>query len=629
MPRPSHLTRLTLTASLALAASATPAMPPQPGTPAHADSGTTETTADVSALLDRQYAGFLATMPQITSLLGLPGAAEAAHRLDDLSLQRRDQVRALMQAHLAQLQAINPDSLAGQARWSVDSAIWLYERQLALTAPDWAVSWLPMAGVYAVDHLFGPATVLAQFLTEQHTIASQEDAEAYLSRLQAVGHQLDQVIANIDRQSAHGVLPPRAALDAVADQLRSLMAPAPADSLFVTAMARHLDAVDSLDAAARAALLTRAQDAVITSVQPGYARLLARVDAARARQQDNHGVWALPGGDAWYDDALRWQTSTDLDADAIHAIGIREVARIDRAMDAILRAQGLTDGTVAERVQILQTAPEHTYPDTPAGRDEVIADIHAALEKIEPHLDAWFGRRPDAPLQVRPVPAHAQDSAPGGYYTPPSLDGTRPGVFYINLGVMDHARWALPTLAYHEGAPGHHFQIALGQSLTELPLLRRTLNPSAFTEGWALYTEQLAAEMGLYADDPLGDLGRLQAEMFRAVRLVVDTGLHRKRWPRAQAMAYMREHTGLPDNDVRIEIDRYLVQPGQACSYKMGHLRLVALRQRAEQALGDRFDIRAFHDLILGNGALPLAVVEHAVDDWIQAQLADASTGAG
>lgn len=575
---------------------------------------------DVDALVERQYADVLQEMPQVASLLGLPGAEESAHLLNDVSLSRREPMREMLAGNLAELRAIDRDAITGQQRWTWDTAVWMYERQAELAAPDWAVAWMALSGVYAVDHLFGIPTTLPQFLSEQHAIGSVADAEAYLSRLHAVDTQLGQVIDNLDLQAGKGVVPPRVSLESLATQVRTLLAPEPADSLFVTSMARRLEGVDGLDADGRAALLARAAEAVEASVYPGYTRLLARVGELLEAQPDNHGVWALPGGDAWYDAALRWNTSTGLDADAIHEIGVSEVARIEREMEAILRAQGLTDGSVAERVQVLQTDPAHTYSDDAAGRAEVIADIRAALDRIEPHLDTWFGTRPDAPLQVQPVPGYAQDSAPGGYYYPPALDGSRPGVFYINLGTLDHARWTLPTLAYHEGAPGHHFQIALGQSLTDLPLMRRTLNPSAFTEGWALYVEQLAAEMGVYEDDPLGDLGRLQAEMFRAVRLVVDTGLHRKRWSRDRAMTYMADKTGMSNNDVRIEIDRYLVQPGQACSYKIGHLRMVELRDRARDALGDDFDIRAFHDLLLGNGALPLAVVENAVDEWISAR---------
>ncbi|HEY9256257.1 MAG TPA: DUF885 domain-containing protein, partial [Stenotrophomonas sp.] len=246
------------------------------------------------------------------------------------------------------------------------------------------------------------------------------------------------------------------------------------------------------------------------------------------------------------------------------------------------------------------------------------ADIRHALDKLAPQVPKYFGHPPTQPLEVRLVPVESQATAPGAYYLPPAMDGSRGGLFFINLGNREaNTRWSLPTLTYHEGSPGHHFQISIGQTLKDLPLLRRSLNPSAFTEGWALYAEQLAAEMGLYQDDPWGDIGRLRAELFRSVRLVVDTGLHRKRWTPEQAIDYMHAQTGMSVPEVRTEVYRYLVQPGQACSYKVGHLKMVELRERARKQLGDRFDIRAFHDLVLDNGAMPLAVLEAAVDDWI------------
>ncbi|WP_342367068.1 DUF885 domain-containing protein [Lysobacter arenosi] len=343
-----------------------------------------------------------------------------------------------------------------------------------------------------------------------------------------------------------------------------------------------------------------------------------RLDEVIATRSGNRGVWALPDGKAFYDAALRWNTSTDLDADAIHRIGLQEVARIDKEVDALLVRQGLREGTVGERMQALNKDPRFLYADSDAGRAELVADIQRSLDKLQPRIPEYFGRVPTQRLEVRTVPVQAQATAPGGYYSPPAMDGSRPGVFFINLGDMAaNTRFSLPTLTYHEGSPGHHFQISLGQTLTGLPLLRRSLNPSAFSEGWALYAEQLAAEMGLYKDDPWGDLGRLRAEMFRSVRLVVDTGLHRKRWTPERAIDYMQAKTGMTEAEVRIEVYRYLVQPGQASSYKMGHLKMVELRQRAQKRLGKRFDIRAFHDLVLGNGALPLSVLEKAVDEWV------------
>ncbi|MDH5824317.1 DUF885 domain-containing protein [Luteimonas sp. RD2P54] len=441
-----------------------------------------------------------------------------------------------------------------------------------------------------------------------------------MARLRASGAKLDQLIANFDMQAAHGVVPPRVALEGAASQMRELLRPSAADSVFVGSLARRLDAVDGIDPSLRSHLLESAAEAVRESTNPGYARLLARVEEALAEQPHSHGLWAVPEGDAYYDAALRWYTSTELDPEQVHRIGLAEVARIETEMDAILRGQGLEQGSLVARLDLLAGDPAHRFEDSQAGRDALLAEVRAILDRAEPAFPELFGRIPSQPLEVRPVPEYAQDASPGGYYFPPAMDGSRPGTFFINLGSMDMPRWSLPTLVYHEGAPGHHFQIALAQTMDELPTLRRSLNPSAFSEGWALYAEQLMAEQGAYRDDPLGDLGRLQAEMFRAVRLVLDTGLHRKRWPPERAIAYLRDKTGMGEAEARTEVHRYLVQPGQASSYKIGHLKLVELRERARRRLGDDFDIRAFHDLVLGNGALPLAVVERAVDAWIAEQ---------
>nr|WP_254622150.1 DUF885 domain-containing protein [Stenotrophomonas sp. GbtcB23] len=459
---------------------------------------------------------------------------------------------------------------------------------------------------------------MPQFFDNQHAVTDVRSARTYIARLSAMGTKLDQVRANLDLQAAQGVVPPEVALTGAANQFRTLLAPAPKDSLWVASLRRKLDALPAVPAAERAALIEQATVAVRDSVNPGYQRLLDRVQALQATHPGNKGMWALPHGDAYYDAALRWYTSTDLGADAIHQIGLDEVARLEKSMDTRLRELGLREGSVAERITQMRTDPRYRYADSDAGRKELLGDIEQRLRDLDPLLPTYFGHLPPQKLVVLPVPAHMQATSPGGYYYPPAMDGSRPGTFYINLGdIESNTRWSIPTLTYHEGAPGHHFQISIGQTLTDLPLLRRSLNPSAFSEGWALYAEQLVAEAGVYKDDPAGDIGRLQAEMFRSVRLVLDTGLHRKRWTPEQAIAYMQQKTGMKASDVRIEVNRYLVQPGQASSYKMGQLRLLALRAKAQKQLGDRFDIRAFHDLVLGNGALPMTVVEQAVDAWV------------
>ncbi|HYG06310.1 MAG TPA: DUF885 domain-containing protein [Stenotrophomonas sp.] len=587
---------------------------------AAAPAATVPAPASLGALLDAQTQRVVVRDPELRTVLGISGdGIDLTGQLTDVSLARREVLRKMLQDNLAELQQRAAQApVTGQDRWSLGLARWFYQTQMDMMAPDWAPAWLPAgATTYAVDQLFAIPVTLPQFMENQHNVRNEADALAYISRLHAIGGKLDQVRANFDMQADKGVLPPQVALEGAASQIRSLLAPAPADSRFVVALRSKLDKL-KLPQARRDELLAQAAAAVQADTDPGYARLLARLDQAIATRPGNHGMWALPGGDAYYDAALRWNTSTNLDAEQIHQLGLSEVARIQREMDGKLRAQGMSQGTVGERMAALTKDPRFQYADSDAGRAQVLADIQHALHKLQPQVPRYFGHVPPQPLEVRTVPLESQATAPGAYYLPPAMDGSRGGLYFINLGNLEaNTRWSLPTLTYHEGSPGHHFQISIGQTLKDLPLLRRSLNPSAFTEGWALYAEQLVAEMGLYQDDPWGDIGRLRAELFRSVRLVVDTGLHRKRWTPEQAIDYMHAQTGMSVAEVRTEVYRYLVQPGQACSYKVGHLKMVELRERARQQLGDRFDIRAFHDLVLGNGAMPLAVLEAAVDDWI------------
>nr|WP_246233443.1 DUF885 domain-containing protein [Stenotrophomonas bentonitica] len=581
----------------------------------------TSATQSFNALLDAQTLAAINADPELRTVLGISGdgADDSSDRLTDVSLAQREVNRRLLADNLAAIKAWNGAPLDAQQQLSDGLARWFYQAQIDLMAVPWSAAWLPVGGsTYAVDQLFSLPVNLPQFFDNQHQVTDAKSARHYIARLNAMGTKLDQVRANLDMQAAQGVVPPEVALDGAATQFRTLLKPAPKDSLWVTSLQRRLDKVTALSAAERTALIEQATLAVRDSVNPGYQRLLDRVQALQAAHPGNKGMWALPHGDAYYDAALRWYTSTDLGADAIHQIGLDEVARLEKSMDARLRELGLREGTVAARIQTLREDPRYRYADSDAGRQQLIGDIEQRLRDLDPLLPTYFGHLPPQKLVVQPVPTHMQATSPGGYYYPPAMDGSRPGTFYINLGDIDsNTRWSIPTLTYHEGSPGHHFQISIGQTLTDLPLLRRSLNPSAFSEGWALYAEQLMAEAGVYKDDPAGDIGRLQAEMFRSVRLVLDTGLHRKRWTPEQAIAYMREKTGMKESDVRIEVNRYLVQPGQASSYKMGQLRLLALREKARTALGPRFDIRAFHDLILGNGAMPMTVVEQAVDGWI------------
>jgi uncharacterized protein (DUF885 family) len=336
------------------------------------------------------------------------------------------------------------------------------------------------------------------------------------------------------------------------------------------------------------------------------------------------GIWRIPEGEAIYAAALRSNTTTTLSAEDIHALGLAEVARIEKEMDAILDAEGLTEGSVGARARALAADPKHLFANDDAGRAAMLDYLRELNAALMEQADEFFITLPTQPLEIVRVPPYAENGSAGGYYQAAALDGSRPGRFYINQkDTADNPRWVLPTLLYHEAAPGHHFQVSVGQLIEDVPLLRRMSPFSAYTEGWALYAERVAAvDMNLYALDPLGNLGRLNDEMFRAVRLVVDTGMHHKRWSREQSIEFMLAHTSNSAADVEREIERYVVWPGQATAYKVGQLAMLRCRERAQAALGDRFDLRAFHELVLMNGAMPLDILERTVDAWIKEQQA-------
>ena len=368
--------------------------------------------------------------------------------------------------------------------------------------------------------------------------------------------------------------------------------------------------------------MTEATELVATEVIPGYQAMIALFESMLPEASHDAGIWRLPNGEAIYAANLRSNTTTQYAPDEIHATGLAEVDRIEGEMLDILDSQGIPGSSFSERVRVVMEDPAHQFPNTDSGRAEMIAYLEAFDKKVMAIAADYFITIPPQPLEIVRVPEYSQDSSPGGYYNGPALDGSRPGRFYINQkDTADNPRWTLPTLMIHEGSPGHHFQISTSQLIEGVPLLRRLSPFNAFSEGWALYSERIAkTDMGLYDDDPLGDLGRLQAEMFRAVRLVVDTGMHAKRWSREKAIEYMISKTGMTREEVTREIERYVVWPGQATAYKTGQLALLDMRRDAEEALGERFDLREFHEAVLMNGAMPLDILRDNLSEWAAAQ---------
>jgi uncharacterized protein (DUF885 family) len=367
-------------------------------------------------------------------------------------------------------------------------------------------------------------------------------------------------------------------------------------------------------------LLEAARTEVERGVLPAWERLAAFLSELEPQASPEVGAWKHPEGLRYYDWALRYHTSSTRSADEIHEIGLREVARIHAEIRTTLAAEGIDASDLAATLRALQREERFLYPDTDSGRAQVVSDYQAIVDETQARLPALFGRLPRAPVSVERVPPFKERGAPGAYYMPPPLDGTKPGVFYANLrSIREIPKLGMRTLSYHEAVPGHHLQIAIAQELTGLPIFRRVLPFTAFVEGWALYAERLALEQGFHPT-PYDRIGALVAEVFRAARLVVDTGLHAKRWTREEAIAYMAENTGMPESDVVAEIERYVVSPGQACAYKIGQLSILELRERAARALGPSFDLRAFHDVVLGSGALPLELLARQVDAWIAEQ---------
>jgi uncharacterized protein (DUF885 family) len=414
------------------------------------------------------------------------------------------------------------------------------------------------------------------------------------------------------------VLPP-ALLERSLVLVHEATVPRPADHALVTSFRTKLDKVQELDAKTRDEFVAAAVDAVATRIYPAYARMNAALEGLRgASANQAAGIGRLPDGPAYYALMLKQMTTTDYTPAEIHAMGLAEVERISAEMDALLKTQGLADGTVAARMQALAKDPHYLLANDDAGRKQALDQFQAILDDMNARMPTYFRTVPTPHLVVQRESLAAEKGAAGAHYEPAAMDGSRPGRFVVSLrDLAELPTFGMKTLAYHEGIPGHHFQIATAQNLKGVPLIRQQTLYAAYAEGWALYAERLAAEIGLYKDDPLGDLGRLQAELFRAVRLVVDTGLHAEGWSREQAIQYMVDTTGMHEAEVTSEIERYMGLPGQACAYKVGQLKILALRDKAKQALGAKFDLKAFHAVVLEDGAVPLTMLEHFVDEWI------------
>ena len=480
---------------------------------------------------------------------------------------------------------------------------------------------------YTFNQMFGVQSAIPAFLINQHKVTSLADAEAYITRLNALPAYLGGHVENARAASEKGIQTPAFVYDYVLSDARGVITGYPfsgkedgsEDSPLMSDIRGKITALvnNSTITPEQAAELTqRAAEALTTAVSPAYQAAIEELTRQQLSATADDGAWKLPDGAAYYDTRLKAMTTTDLTADQIHQIGLDEVARIHAEMEAIMQQVGF-EGDLQDFFEFMRTDPRFYKPETPEGREEYLAEARAAIARMEADLPSLFNTFPKAGMIVQAVEPFRERSAGKAFYNRPAPDGSRPGIYYANLYRMsDMPTYQLEALAFHEGIPGHHMQIAIAQELEGVPSFRRFGGYTAYSEGWGLYTELLPKELGYYAD-PYSDFGRLAMEIWRAARLVVDTGLHSKQWTREQAVQYLLENTPNPEGDARKAIDRYIVMPGQATAYKIGMIKIVELRERAKTELGDAFDIRDFHDVVLKNGAVPLAILEENVDAWI------------
>lgn len=560
--------------------------------------------ARLSALLARHMDEYLCRSPEAAAALLTDARGRAARgALDDRSPAGKAAAVADARRWRAELARIDRAGLGAQAQVDYDTAAFAYEMLDEVGRRYGFQDHALRPGPYLVNQMAGAYYWQPQDFARA-PMADRDDVDAYLSRLRAFGRVLDGEAEGIARDAAAGVIPPDFVLDRTLGQIAALRASAAAS--LVDAPAARAAQAGFADAGPAARRILEAD------VVPALGRQIAALEALRPRAGAEGGVWRQPDGDAWYALALRSNTTVATTPEALHRVGLATFADLRAQLDAKLRAQGLSAGSVAQRIASLDRDPRFLKPETDAGRAEVLAYGRAHLARLHDLLPRAFRTLPDQDITVERIPVAIEAGAPGAYYSGPPADGSRPGVISINLKTTaEWPIWRLKTLLHHEGDPGHHLQDAVFRRASgpDRPLYRSFAQFSAYVEGWALYAEQVAAEIGAYEDDPFGEIGALQSALFRAARIVVDTGLHHKRWSRAEAVRWMVEEAGEQPASAAREIDRYCVYPGQACAFMVGRLELLRTREAARRRLGAAFDVRDWHERLLAAGPMPMGVL--------------------
>ncbi|MEP3156885.1 MAG: DUF885 domain-containing protein [Nitratireductor sp.] len=580
-----------------------------PAEPSSVAQGTAQEDARLLSFLDAAFDARVALSPEtLTSL----GSRQDYDKLGDYTLSANERELALAEAQLAEMRArFDPETLGPSARLSYV----LFEREVERQRENARFR----AYGFPVSTNGTPAGSIPVFLINQHKVESVGDAEAYISRLRESERVMRETVAVMQQQAAMGIVPPAMVFAPATADARNILKGAPftqgADNPLWADFQAKVNAL-VIGEAEKDRLLGAGRQALTGPFRSGVETLIAGIAAIEPQAKGNDGAWSLPNGEAYYANRLANSITTDLTADQIHTIGLQQVAAIRAEMETVKREIGFT-GSLEAFFDALRTDAAYKYPDTDAGREAYLKEARALIAEVMAKAPAYFERLPKAALEVRAVEPFRQDTAAVAFYNRPAPDGSRPGIFYVNLADMNQVnRIQTDAIAAHEGAPGHHFQIARAQELEGLPKFRRFGGYGVYAEGWGLYSERLADEMGVYTT-PEQRFGMLSLQMWRAIRLVLDTGIHSKRWSRDRAIDYFRANSPNSERDIRKEVDRYINNPGQATSYMIGQLKIAELRKRAEEELGARFDIRAFHEAILGQGALPLDVLERQVEAYI------------
>lgn len=479
---------------------------------------------------------------------------------------------------------------------------------------------------YPVNQMGGMHSEIPAFLINMHSISNKEDAEAYISRLLGINGLFDQLLVNLKIREEKNVIPPKFVFPLVLADCKNILAGAPFDNgkvmnALLEDFTTKVSALKDLEDADKKLLISKASEALIISVKPAYEKLISYWNELEKKSTEDDGIWKLTDGNAFYDAALKLTTTTYLTADEIHEIGLKEVARIHAEMKEIMKKVNFKNDNLQDFFDFMRIDKQFYYSNTAGGKEEYRVKGVKIIDDMKKELDKLFLTKPKADIEVKAVEAFREKSAGGAFYEEPALDGSRPGRYYINLyNMADQATYQMEALAYHEGIPGHHMQIAIAQELGNIAKFRMHGGNTAYVEGWALYSELVPKEIGFY-QDPYSDFGRLAMELFRAARLVVDTGIHRKKWTRQQALAYFKENTPNPEGDNKKEIERYIVWPSQATGYKIGMIKILDLREKAKTQLGIKFDIREFHDVVLTSGPVPMNILEEMVATWVEKKL--------